>query len=250
MAGQLPLEETAASSTSRWPRRASTDAVVSETARASASARTSACVHCSSCQVPVAIGFMTVRTGSDGALARKPLDVVEFSPRAEDARRFALLRRARVRGSTRIDAGAPDLARRHGLRSPRRRSHGRAGAAAHHGLLPATDPDRTPKGVTTVDPAQAGAVADVDVGRLRRPRRDAGGAIAVPVQYSAERAAVIVSDLAAQFDRPAIDATVTGATRTARCSHAPETASQSTAGRWARQSASCFEAAPATRSRC
>jgi lipoprotein-anchoring transpeptidase ErfK/SrfK len=69
----------------------------------------------------------------------------------------------------------------------------------------------SPKGVTTVDPAQAGAVADVDVGLSAALAAMPGRDVAVPVQYSAERAAVIVSDLAARFDKPAIDATVTGA---------------------------------------
>jgi lipoprotein-anchoring transpeptidase ErfK/SrfK len=69
----------------------------------------------------------------------------------------------------------------------------------------------TPTGETTVDPARAGAVADVDAALASalgaRPRRS----VTVPVQYSAARASEIVSDLAEKFDEPAIDATVIGA---------------------------------------
>ena len=67
----------------------------------------------------------------------------------------------------------------------------------------------TPKGVRTIDPAQAGAVADVDAGLSAALSAMPGSDVAVPVQYSAERAAGIVSDLAARFDRRAINATVT-----------------------------------------
>jgi lipoprotein-anchoring transpeptidase ErfK/SrfK len=69
----------------------------------------------------------------------------------------------------------------------------------------------TPKGMRTVDPASAGAVADVDAAVTAAFSAGPGSTVTVPVQYSAERAARIVSDFAARFDRPAIDAAVTGA---------------------------------------
>ena len=69
----------------------------------------------------------------------------------------------------------------------------------------------TPRGVTTVDPARAGAVADVDAALAAALAARRGRSLTVPVQYSAERAAGIVGDLAATFDKPAIDATVIGA---------------------------------------
>ncbi|HST13744.1 MAG TPA: L,D-transpeptidase family protein [Gaiellaceae bacterium] len=69
----------------------------------------------------------------------------------------------------------------------------------------------TPAGVTTVDPARAGFVADVDAGLASALAAAPGRRITVPVEYSAGRAAGIVSNLAARFDRPAIDATVIGA---------------------------------------
>jgi len=69
----------------------------------------------------------------------------------------------------------------------------------------------TPTGVTKVDPARAGAVADVDAGLASALAAAPGRRITVPVRYSADRAAGIVSDLAATFDKPAIDATVIGA---------------------------------------
>jgi len=69
----------------------------------------------------------------------------------------------------------------------------------------------TPKGVTTVDPARVGAVADVDAAVTSALAARPGRGVTVPVQYSTARVAGIVSDLAATFDRPAVDATVIGA---------------------------------------
>ena len=69
----------------------------------------------------------------------------------------------------------------------------------------------TPAGPTTVEPALAGAVADVDSALASALTAPPGRTITVPVRYSAERAARIVSDLAARFDRPAVDAAVIGA---------------------------------------
>jgi lipoprotein-anchoring transpeptidase ErfK/SrfK len=69
----------------------------------------------------------------------------------------------------------------------------------------------TPRGVRTIDPARAGVVADVDAALASALAAPAGRKLTVPVEYSAERAARIVGDLAAEFDRPAVDATVTGA---------------------------------------
>ncbi len=65
--------------------------------------------------------------------------------------------------------------------------------------------------MTAIDPTRVGAVADVDAAVSAAVAAMRGNSIAVPVQYSAERVGRIVSDLAAQFDTPAIDATVTGA---------------------------------------
>jgi lipoprotein-anchoring transpeptidase ErfK/SrfK len=72
----------------------------------------------------------------------------------------------------------------------------------------------TPKGLTTIDPARAGAVADIDAALASALAARPGLSLTVPVEYSAERASAIVSDLAAQFDRPGISATVTGADAT------------------------------------
>jgi lipoprotein-anchoring transpeptidase ErfK/SrfK len=69
----------------------------------------------------------------------------------------------------------------------------------------------TPGGARTIDPARAGAVADVDAGLTSALAALPGRKVTVPVEYSAERTAGIVSDLAAEFDRPAVDATVIGA---------------------------------------
>jgi lipoprotein-anchoring transpeptidase ErfK/SrfK len=69
----------------------------------------------------------------------------------------------------------------------------------------------TPNGVTTIDPARAAAVADVDAALTSALVARPGRSVTVPVRYSAERVAGIVSGLAATFDRPAVDATVIGA---------------------------------------
>jgi lipoprotein-anchoring transpeptidase ErfK/SrfK len=69
----------------------------------------------------------------------------------------------------------------------------------------------TPEGVTMVDPAQVGAIADIDAAVTTALASQPGGRVTVPVEYSAERAAAIVSDLAARFEKPAVDATVVGA---------------------------------------
>ncbi|MGN6797177.1 MAG: peptidoglycan binding domain-containing protein, partial [Gaiellaceae bacterium] len=69
----------------------------------------------------------------------------------------------------------------------------------------------TPAGVTTIDPARAGAVADIDAALAEALAARPGLSLTVHVDYSADRAATILSDLAATFDKPAVSATVTGA---------------------------------------
>ena len=69
----------------------------------------------------------------------------------------------------------------------------------------------TPHGVTSVDPARAGAVADVDAALTSALAARRSKSVTVPIEFPAERAAAIVSDLAAEFDRPAVNATVIGA---------------------------------------
>jgi lipoprotein-anchoring transpeptidase ErfK/SrfK len=69
----------------------------------------------------------------------------------------------------------------------------------------------TPGGVRSVDPARAGVVADVDVGLASAFVAPPGRKVTVPVTYSTARTAGIVGDLAAEFDRRAVDATVIGA---------------------------------------
>jgi lipoprotein-anchoring transpeptidase ErfK/SrfK len=66
--------------------------------------------------------------------------------------------------------------------------------------------------VTTVDPASAGAVVDVNAAVASALGATPRSAIAVPVRYSTARAARIVARLAKRYDRAAVDAHVTGAT--------------------------------------
>jgi lipoprotein-anchoring transpeptidase ErfK/SrfK len=69
----------------------------------------------------------------------------------------------------------------------------------------------TPAGTTAIDPARAGAVADIDAALTSALAARPGSKLTVPVEYSADRVGAIVGDLAAQFDRPAVSATVIGA---------------------------------------
>jgi lipoprotein-anchoring transpeptidase ErfK/SrfK len=69
----------------------------------------------------------------------------------------------------------------------------------------------TPTGVTTLDPARVGVVADIDAGLASALAAAPGRRLTMPVRYSGARAAGIVGDLAAKFDKAAIDATVVGA---------------------------------------
>jgi lipoprotein-anchoring transpeptidase ErfK/SrfK len=69
----------------------------------------------------------------------------------------------------------------------------------------------TPKGVSTVDPARAAAVADVDAAVTAALAAPPRRTVSAPVRYSTERTAQIVDALARQFDKAAVDAAVTGA---------------------------------------
>jgi lipoprotein-anchoring transpeptidase ErfK/SrfK len=68
-----------------------------------------------------------------------------------------------------------------------------------------------PDGVTRVAPARAGAVADVDAAVTAAFAATPRSSIAVPVTYSAARAARVVAALAKRYDRAPVDARVTGA---------------------------------------
>ena len=72
----------------------------------------------------------------------------------------------------------------------------------------------TPHVVTTIDPARAGAVVDVDAAVSAALVATPRSTIAVPVSYSRSRAQRIVDGLAARYDRAAVDAAVTGADAT------------------------------------
>jgi lipoprotein-anchoring transpeptidase ErfK/SrfK len=69
----------------------------------------------------------------------------------------------------------------------------------------------TPRGVTPVDPARAGAVVDVDAAVASALTATPRSSIAVPVRYSPKLAAAIVDDLARRFDRAPVSASVIGA---------------------------------------
>ncbi|HEY0416462.1 MAG TPA: L,D-transpeptidase family protein [Gaiellaceae bacterium] len=70
----------------------------------------------------------------------------------------------------------------------------------------------TPDGAATLDPSRAGASADVDAAVASALAATPHSSIAVPVRYSAGRVRVVVDALAKRYERPAVDATVTGAT--------------------------------------
>jgi lipoprotein-anchoring transpeptidase ErfK/SrfK len=69
----------------------------------------------------------------------------------------------------------------------------------------------TPRGLTTVDPARAGAVVDVDAAVASALTATPRSGIAVPVRYSPKLAAKIVDGLAQRFDRAPVNASVVGA---------------------------------------
>jgi lipoprotein-anchoring transpeptidase ErfK/SrfK len=64
---------------------------------------------------------------------------------------------------------------------------------------------------TTIDPARAGAVVDVDSAVTSAFTATPHSNIAVPVRYSATRAARLVDAIAKRYDRAPLDARVTGA---------------------------------------
>jgi lipoprotein-anchoring transpeptidase ErfK/SrfK len=65
---------------------------------------------------------------------------------------------------------------------------------------------------TTIDPTQAGAKIDVNAAVSSALAATPQSRIALPVTYSRGRVARIVDTLASKVDRPAVDASVTGAT--------------------------------------
>jgi lipoprotein-anchoring transpeptidase ErfK/SrfK len=69
----------------------------------------------------------------------------------------------------------------------------------------------TPRGVTAVDPARAGAVVDVDAAVASALAATPRSGIAVPVRYSPKLAAQIVDGLSKRFDRAPVNAAVVGA---------------------------------------
>jgi lipoprotein-anchoring transpeptidase ErfK/SrfK len=69
----------------------------------------------------------------------------------------------------------------------------------------------TPRGITTVDPARAGAAVDVDAAVASALAATPRSSIAVPVSYSPKLAAQIVEGLAKRFDRAPVSASVVGA---------------------------------------
>ena len=69
----------------------------------------------------------------------------------------------------------------------------------------------TPKGVTRIAPARAGARVDVDAAISAALDATPRSSIAVPVTFQRAQVEKIVDSLAKQFDRPAVGAKVTGA---------------------------------------
>ena len=154
---------------------------------------------------------MTVRTASDSALAENPWTWLNSRP---VLRTLAALICCAGLACAAAPASTPAHAISHGVTVSGVRVGGLTSEPARQRVtasLLRPIQIATPKGVTTVDPASAGAVADVDAAVSAALAAGTGTRVVVPVQYSAERAGQIVSDLAARFDKSAIDATVTGA---------------------------------------
>jgi lipoprotein-anchoring transpeptidase ErfK/SrfK len=154
---------------------------------------------------------LTVRTASDGALAEKPWTWLNSRPVLKTL--AALLCSAGLACAA-APASTPVRAIAHGVTVSGVEVGGLTAEPARRRIdasLGRPIQISTPGGVRTVDPARAGVVADIDAGLASALAAPPGRELAVPVDYSAERAAAIVGDLAAEFDRPAVDATVIGA---------------------------------------
>jgi lipoprotein-anchoring transpeptidase ErfK/SrfK len=157
------------------------------------------------------MGFMTVRMTSDGALAKNPWRWLNSRPVLRTL--AALLVSAGLACAT-APASTPAHLISHGVTVSGVRVGGLTSEPARQRITASfLRPIQiaTPKGTTTIDPTGVGAIADVDGAVSAALAATPRSSMAVPVQYSAERVGEIVGDLASQFDRPATDATVTGA---------------------------------------
>jgi lipoprotein-anchoring transpeptidase ErfK/SrfK len=162
--------------------------------------------------VPDAIGVMTVRTASDGALAQKPWTWLNFRP---VLRTIAALLAAAGLACATAPASTPMQAIARGVTVAGIRVGGLTAEPARERVAHAfLRPLRivTPHGVATIDPARAAAKVDVDAAVSAALRATSGSDIAVPVAYSNAHAARIVAGLAKRYDVAAVDAQVTGAT--------------------------------------
>src|SRR4051794_18540786 len=209
--GSAPARNRRAAATSPRPRRTSTEAVVSETPRPSASARTSSYAQGASCQVGSAIGVVTVRTASDGALAQNPWTWLNSAP---VLRTIAALLCSAGLACAAAPASAPT----------RTIALGVTVSGNHVGGLTA-EPARAriarsflrplrivaADGTTTVEPSRAGARAAVDAAVAASLEARPGATVNLAVRYSGKRLASIVDTLAKRYDRAPVDASVTGA---------------------------------------
>ena len=155
--------------------------------------------------------MLTVRTASDGALAENPWTCLNSRPVLKT---LAALCCSAGLACAAAPASTPAHLIAHGVTVSGLRVGDLTAEPARQRItasLMRSIRITTPTGVTALDPASVGAVADVDGAVTAALAARPGRKVAVPVRYSAERAAGIVSDLAAKFDRPAIDATVIGA---------------------------------------
>ena len=156
--------------------------------------------------------MLTVRTASDGALAENPWTWLNSRP---VLRTLAALVCSAGLACAAAPASTPAHLIAHGVTVSGVRVGGLTAEPARQritAVVPAPDPDRDAEGRDD-DRPRACRRRRRHRRRSSRPRSRPRPAadIAVPVSTPRTRAAAIVSDLAAQFDRPAVDATVTGA---------------------------------------
>ena len=155
--------------------------------------------------------MLTVRTGSDGALAENPWTWLNSRPVWKTL--AALLCSAGLACAA-APASTPAHLIARGVTVSGVRVGGMTAEPARDRITASVArPVRiaTPAGVMSVDPARVGAVADVDAALTSALAARPGLRLKVPVEYSADRTAEIVSDFAKRFDKPAVSATVIGA---------------------------------------
>src|SRR5438270_1776181 len=213
--GSAPSRNRRASAASQYPRRTSTPAVTSSSPSSAARARISAYAQGSSCQVPVAMGagHGTERVGQ--IHPKSPGTCLNSAPVLRTLGSLAIaagLAAAATPAATPtrvvpagVSVGGIAVG---GLSAEPARARIDAAFAQPVRILAAGK-------LLRVGPAQVGAASSVDDAVSSALDATPRSKIALPVRYSTKKIEKLVAHLAHLYDRPAVDATVTGATGSA-----------------------------------